>query len=161
MIFQGEKKACERFRCEDAVFRRGAFPRTGLRAHRADAVQRAVLSDAYLRLTTNMLSRSIRIILIVLGALFAYGLLLIVLLGGFEFLTRGSLPKWNWWQMVVAPFFVACLAIFAEVVFWPVQKYVIEPDRVTDLVWKRGLKVLALIFLIFGLLFVSVIMNEK
>ena len=81
-----------------------------------------------------------------------------------DVLTKWRLPDFSrfaWWQIVVAPFVVGAVALALEATFLPVQKYIIEPDCVTDPAWKRGLKALALIALLFGLLLGAVVAHDK
>ncbi len=111
-----------------------------------------------------MVSRGLRFSLYAIAGLFAYGLFLILLWGGLDILTKWRLPelsRFSWWQILIAPLVIGVVALLAEVAFLPVQKYVIEPDYVTDPAWKRGLKALFLILLLFGLLFGAVVMHDK
>lgn len=111
-----------------------------------------------------MPSRALRISLCLLGGLFAYGLLVMVVSGGLDALLNWRLPDFShlaWWQILIAPVAIGAVALAIEAALLPVQKYVIEPDRVTDPVWKRGLKAFFIIALLFGLMFGAVVGHDR
>jgi hypothetical protein len=87
----------------------------------------------------------------VLATVYVFGALVGGLELGWRMLTGHESPQWPWWGYAIAPFVVGVLYIAAEAAFEPFNRAVIDPDKVTDPMWKRGLRVLALITLMAGL----------
>src|SRR5215510_8320677 len=62
-----------------------------------------------------------------------------------DLLQGKGLPKWSFVTYIGAAF---ALGLLAEAVFYPIGKVLIEPDRVTDPLWKRSLRLAALLAIV-------------
>jgi len=65
-----------------------------------------------------------------------------------DLLQGKGLPKWSFVTYIGAAFALGLLYLLAEAVFYPIGKVLIEPDRVTDPLWKRSLRLAALLAIV-------------
>jgi glycerol uptake facilitator-like aquaporin len=84
-------------------------------------------------------------------------LLLSVFLGIAAFVIMGALslvvdslfgmqfPRWSVLQWLGVAFLFGLAQLVGEFLFQPVQRYVIDPDKRNDALWKRGLRVFVLV----------------
>ena len=84
------------------------------------------------------------------------------LVEGLLFGGRG-LPRWSLTSYIVAVFVIGCAYIVGEVVFRPIGKILVDDDKVTDPLWKRLLRLLAILasVMVFGLVFVLAVEMAK
>ena len=68
---------------------------------------------------------------------YVYGVFLGAFALAWEWAFRDGLPKWTWWQYLLAPLGIGFLALMLEA-FWTLVMKLIGPDRVTDPHWKRA-----------------------
>jgi hypothetical protein len=92
-----------------------------------------------------------------IGARIAAATLLIFVIGTLcgvfqlvlDLLQGKGLPKWSLLTYVAVAFILGLCYLLAEMAFYPISKALIEPDKVTDPLWKRSLR-LAAVFGIVG-----------
>ncbi|MBI3774469.1 MAG: hypothetical protein HY273_02765 [Gammaproteobacteria bacterium] len=115
-----------------------------------DDLQTLGLSTQPTELTPMRFPQGIRFIFTFLVGAYAYGSV-IALLGVAAMLIKGeAFPAWVWWQCLVAPLAVGFFALALEAAFLPLQKILIDSDRVDHQIWKRGLRAVILIAILFG-----------
>jgi hypothetical protein len=73
----------------------------------------------------------------------------------------GSFPDLKWWQYLAGAFVLGLVAIAVEAVFLPVQRLLIDPDRITDPRWKRSLRAIVLIALGFAFVIGAAVLRGK
>ena len=59
-----------------------------------------------------------------------------------------GLPKWSLLTYIGVAFALGLFYLLAEAVWYPIGKVLIEPDRVTDRLWKRSLRLVALLAIV-------------
>jgi hypothetical protein len=92
-----------------------------------------------------------------IGVRVAAGVALIFVIGAvcgvfglvLDLLQGKGLPKWSFVTYIGAAFALGVVYLLAEAVWYPIGKVLIEPDRVTDPLWKRSLR-LAFVLAIVG-----------
>ncbi len=96
------------------------------------------------------MSRAASGIAIVLGVVYVFG----AILGMF----------WLLWRLAVghglAPLGIAVVYFALELLNWPIHRYVVEPDRVTDPTWERGLRFFLLLVIGCGWIAICVAANH-
>ena len=91
-----------------------------------------------------------------IGARVAAGVTLIFVIGAvcglFELvlgLSQGKgLPKWSLLTYIGVAFALGLFFLLAEAVWYPIGTVLIEPDKVTDPLWKRSLRLAAMLALV-------------
>jgi len=106
-------------------------------------------------------SSIMRVVAVGAIAVLAYGVLLGALWGGLHWVFDGPLPKWIWWQYIVAAFGIGLVALVAEAAFSPLGRVLIDADRTTDSKWKRSLRVLGILAFGVFLLALGVLLREN
>ena len=94
-------------------------------------------------LSAKLFARSV---IVFVTVAYVYGLLLGVFALAWELAFRDGLPKWTWWQYLLAPLGIGVLALILEA-FWTLVMKVIGPDHVTDPLWKRAGRMMAVFLL--------------
>jgi hypothetical protein len=87
------------------------------------------------------------------GARIAAGTALIFAIGALcgvfqlvlDLLQGKELPRWSLLTYVGVAFALGFCYLLAEAVFYPISKALIEPDKVTDPLWKRSLRLAAIL----------------
>ncbi len=69
-------------------------------------------------------------------------------------------PAWPWWGYILAPLGIAVVYFALELLNWPIHRYVVEPDRVTDPTWERGLRFSLLLVIGCGWIAICVAANH-
>jgi uncharacterized membrane protein YvlD (DUF360 family) len=59
-----------------------------------------------------------------------------------------GLPKWSLLTYIGLIFALGLFYLLAEAVLYPIGKVLIEPDRVADPLWKRSLRLVALLAIV-------------
>jgi len=59
-----------------------------------------------------------------------------------------GVPKWSLLTYIGVAFALGLLCLLAEAVWYPIGKVLIEPDRVTDPLWKRSLRLVILLAIV-------------
>ena len=77
---------------------------------------------------------------------YVYGLFLGVFALAWESAFRDGLPKWTWWQYLLAPLGIGFLAVVLEA-FWMLVSKVIGRDHVSDPLWKRAGRMMVIFLL--------------
>lgn len=96
-------------------------------------------------------------LLIAAGALCLIGGIFLAL----HFAISGALPKWSIFQWLGAAILAGVGALVAEALFWPIQRTVIDPDKVTDPLWKRSIRFLVILAIGAAIVFVPIIWQLK
>jgi len=72
--------------------------------------------------------------------------------GDFELVLRllqgKGLPRWSFLTYIGAAFALGLFYLLAEAVWYPIGKVLIDPDKVTDPLWKRSLRLAALLAIV-------------
>ena len=93
--------------------------------------------------------------LLIVGGVYLYGLFLGGLLLAWQLFTRGSMPSWSRATYAVTPLFIGGAAMVLE----SIGDLILGGDRVTDPLWKRASRVLALIAVLLGGIAIAVTLN--
>ena len=68
---------------------------------------------------------------------------------GFDLVSRllagRGLPRWSLIMYIAAAFALGCAYIVGEVLWRPIARVLVDPDKVTDPLWRRSLRLLALL----------------
>jgi hypothetical protein len=88
-----------------------------------------------------------------IGARVVAGTTLIFLIGALcgafqlvmDLLQGKGLPKWSLLTYVGVAFALGVCYLLAEAIFSPINRLLIEPDKVTDPLWKRSLRLAAVL----------------
>jgi hypothetical protein len=91
-----------------------------------------------------------------IGVRVAAGVTLIFVIGAvcgvfelaLDLLQGKGLPKWSLLAYIGLAFALGLLYLLAEAVWHPIGKVLIEPDSVTDPLWKRSLRLAALLAIV-------------
>ena len=59
-----------------------------------------------------------------------------------------GLPKWSFLTYIGAAFALGLVCLLAAAAWYPIGKVLIEPDRVTDPLWKRSLRLVILLAIV-------------
>jgi len=114
----------------------------------------------YGRTLERTVSRAASGIAIVLGVVYVFG----AILGMFWLLWRLAVghgfPAWPWWGYILAPLGIAVVYFALELLNWPIHRYVVEPDRVSDPTWERGLRFFLLLVIGCGWIAICVAANH-
>lgn len=94
---------------------------------------------------------------IVLFVLTAFGGVLLVS----SFALGGVMPRWSPLQWIGAALLAGVAMLVAELLFHPFKRALLDPDKVSDPLWKRGFRVLVLIALFSCIVGAAVLWQTK
>lgn len=106
-------------------------------------------------------TKGAKFVMSLLAMAYFYGLILAAFSVAGLLLSGDAFPGWPWWQYILAPLAAGLIALAAEALFLPIQKALIDPDKKTDPLWKRGARAGVLIAILFGGLMALVIYGNK
>ncbi len=91
-----------------------------------------------------------RKIFLLLIMIFLAGLSIAIVELPFRWMLEDKLPSWTLAQYVGVIFGTGLVYVIGEIFWHPVGRILVDADKVTDPLWKRGLR--ALILVVFGMI---------
>jgi len=72
-----------------------------------------------------------------------------------------GLPQWSLFTYLIVAFLIGLAYIGGEIMFSPIRRLLVDRDKIADPLWKRSLRLLALLSIVGVLVLVGVLLKER